>query len=701
MSKAAAGTATSVVENLIQRLASDHADLVDIYQKTLRERVFTNRYELRPSMLGGIADEEAEYLLAYLNHPVRDLALDRGAKLSEVGLSEQSMLALGDATRQFFLSKMSNETILPALQAIDTYQHALIEGFMQSREKVILNEQERTRSALQRTLGRYSLQMEVAANLAGATTSILDLDALVTTAVDLIREKYDFYYVGLFLTDESGQWAILQAGRSETGPDMLHRGQLTELTSNSLIGSCVESGEPRVVIDVGKENSFLRYPLLPETASEAAIPLHSRGKVIGAVTAQSKQVAAFSDLDVTALRILADQLANAIENARLFDEQRRSEEKYRTLLDNIEEGYYEQDMNGRYTFVNDALVYLFNAPKNKILGSNFQSFIDPEYADRVKQAYKAAFQFGGAVHGIEYKVRSKEGLGRYVETSALLSRNVMGEMAGLRGIVRDITARKQAEQYQIERKVLERSNKELERFASVASHDLQEPLRKIQTLGDRLMTKSGDSLEKEGRSYLERMLNAANRSQTLINDLLSLSRVATQGKPFVRVDLSEVVREVVIDLEERIEQTGGKVEIDELPTIQADPAQMRQLIQNLIVNGLKFHRPELKPRIKVFSRTFDNKRRPSTGGSSNLCQILVKDNGIGFDEKYLDRIFQPFQRLHSSEEYEGTGIGLSVCRRIAERHGGEITAKSKPDHGATFIVTLPIKQTESERSNEY
>jgi signal transduction histidine kinase len=116
----------------------------------------------------------------------------------------------------------------------------------------------------------------------------------------------------------------------------------------------------------------------------------------------------------------------------------------------------------------------------------------------------------------------------------------------------------------------------------------------------------------------------------------------------------------------------------------------------LIVNGLKFHQPELKPRIKVYSRTFDDKRRRLTAGSSNLCQILVKDNGIGFDEKYLDRIFQPFQRLHSSQEYEGTGIGLSLCRRITERHGGEITAKSQPGHGATFIVTLPIKQTKSE-----
>ena len=287
----------------------------------------------------------------------------------------------------------------------------------------------------------------------------------------------------------------------------------------------------------------------------------------------------------------------------------------------------------------------------------------------------------------------KIALDHFVETSALLSRNSAAEPSGLRGIVRDITARKQAESYQIERKALERSNKELEQFASVASHDLQEPLRKIQTFGDQLKTRSGSLLNDEGRKYLDRMLGAADRAQVLINDLLSLSRVATQAQPFARVDLNKLMRNVVSDLEVRLEETGGRVEIEDLPVIEADPTQMRQLFQNLIVNALKFRSPDKKPRIKISSRIIENKRRPEMPGQpSSLCQVFVKDNGIGFDEKYLNRIFQPFQRLHSQQEYEGTGIGLSICRRIAERHGGDISAKSRPEHGATFIVTLPIKQ---------
>ncbi len=668
-------------------------ELVKQYHQTLNSAMFTNRFEVQPTMLGGIAAEEPGFLIAYLQDHQSATAANRGDQLSQIGLSIQSVIRLGQTLRRFLQARLEKESLTVGMEVVDEYNHAVLEGFMRSREKVILAEQERIRSALQRTLGRYSLQMEVAANLAGATTSILDLDVLANTAVELIREKFDFYYVGLFLTDESNRWAILQAGMGESGPETLHRGQLIEVSSASLIGNCVQSGNPQLIIDVSKEDTLQRFPILPESRSEAAIPLRSRGEVIGVITAKSKQVAAFSDLDITALHILADQLANAIENARLFSELRRSEEKYRTLMDNIEEGYYELDMDGRYTFVNDALAYLIEAPKNKILGSHFQQFIDQEYVERVKQAYKAAYQLGGAVHGIEYKVRSKGGVGRFVETSALLSRSTMGEMAGLRGIVRDITARKQAESYQIERKALERSNRELEQFASVASHDLQEPLRKIQTFGDRLKIKNEDQLNEDGRHYLDRMLAAASRAQVLINDLLSLSRVATQGQPFVRVDLNKLARSVISDLEARIEETGGKVEFDNLPIIEADPSQMMQLMQNLIVNGLKFHQPDQKPRIKISSRIIENKRLPAAPGQpSSLCQILVKDNGIGFDEKYLDRIFQPFQRLHTQQEYEGTGIGLSVCRRIAERHGGEITAKSKPEHGATFIVTLPVKQ---------
>ncbi|MHC0066219.1 PAS domain-containing protein [Nostoc sp. UIC 10890] len=245
------------------------------------------------------------------------------------------------------------------------------------------------------------------------------------------------------------------------------------------------------------------------------------------------------------------------------------------------------------------------------------------------------------------------------------------------------------EQETRQRQELARSNKELQQFAFVASHDLQEPLRKITTFGDRLKTTCGDTLTEQGRDYLERMQNAANRMQTLIEDLLTLSRVTTRAQPFVSVNLAKIAQEVLCDLEVYIQQTGASVEIAELPTIKADPLQMRQLLQNLLGNALKFQRPQIPPVITIYGNIL-NDQADNTSANSELCQIIVEDNGIGFEEKYLDRIFNVFQRLHSSIEYEGTGIGLAICRKIAERHHGNITAQSIPGQGAKFIVTLPI-----------
>jgi len=244
-----------------------------------------------------------------------------------------------------------------------------------------------------------------------------------------------------------------------------------------------------------------------------------------------------------------------------------------------------------------------------------------------------------------------------------------------------------------QRQELARSNAELQQFASVASHDLQEPLRKIQAFGNRLKAICGEALTDQGRDYLERMQNAAQRMQALIDDLLILSRITTRGQPFVSVDLAQVAQEVLSDLELQLQQTQGRVEVRALPTIEADPLQMRQLLQNLLSNALKFHRHEEAPVVKLCSQLLDQNNQPVENAAiAEFCQIIVEDNGIGFDEKYLDRIFNVFQRLHSRSEYEGTGMGLAICRKIAERHYGSITARSTLGQGATFIVTMPVKQ---------
>jgi light-regulated signal transduction histidine kinase (bacteriophytochrome) len=223
---------------------------------------------------------------------------------------------------------------------------------------------------------------------------------------------------------------------------------------------------------------------------------------------------------------------------------------------------------------------------------------------------------------------------------------------------------------------------------------LQEPLRKIQAFGNRLAVKCADSLDDDGRDYLTRMLTSATRMRTLIDDLLDYSRLTIKSRHYIKVDLGAVCAEVLSDLGPQIERVGGRVEVGDLPTIAADAMQMHRLLQNLINNGLKFSREGVPPVIKVDALPVKRAAKPYLSGraATEHWEISVQDNGIGFDEKYLDRIFAPFQRLHGRNEFEGTGMGLAICRKIAESHWGSITAQSALGQGAAFVVTLPTVQ---------
>jgi signal transduction histidine kinase len=237
---------------------------------------------------------------------------------------------------------------------------------------------------------------------------------------------------------------------------------------------------------------------------------------------------------------------------------------------------------------------------------------------------------------------------------------------------------------------LKRSNNELQEFAYVASHDLQEPLRKVRTFGDRLVEKYSNVLDARAQDYIARMQNGAARMQVLIDALLTYSRVATNAQPFVALDLKQVAQDVVNDLEQQIERVGGEVQLGELDVIYSDPLQMRQLLQNLISNGLKFHRPDEKPVVKVYGQWI-NGGNPEAPYQRSY-RLVVQDNGIGIPAEYANQIFQVFQRLHGRSEYEGTGIGLAICRKIVERHRGTIAATGEPGEGATFVITLPQLQ---------
>ncbi|GAB3883231.1 PAS domain-containing sensor histidine kinase [Spirosoma agri] len=238
-----------------------------------------------------------------------------------------------------------------------------------------------------------------------------------------------------------------------------------------------------------------------------------------------------------------------------------------------------------------------------------------------------------------------------------------------------------------------RSNENLQQFAYIASHDLQEPLRKVQSFGDLLKSKYGDQLG-DGIDYLERMQSSANRMSLFIKDLLSFSRISTRRDATELVSLTGIVAIVLADLELVINETNAIIDIDTLPVIKGDKSQLGQLFQNLLSNALKFHRDGVQPRIQVTAREMTASDLPPTVKPARAAKqyqcITISDNGIGFDEKYLDRIFQIFQRLHSKSNYSGTGIGLAICEKVVTNHGGAITASSQPGQGASFSVYLPV-----------
>jgi len=258
-------------------------------------------------------------------------------------------------------------------------------------------------------------------------------------------------------------------------------------------------------------------------------------------------------------------------------------------------------------------------------------------------------------------------------------------------LILDITVRRELELELGERaRELARSNRELEQFALTASHDMNEPLDKIVAFGALLDDECAESLSEDGKEYLDYMCSAARRMQSLITSLFELAQVSVKSRPSEPVDMNLLLADLIEDFKFRIEELDAKITIDPLPTAYGDATQLRQLMQNLLGNALKFHFPETPPTIHIRGRGGLKIKEPEHGGRErNMCRIAVQDDGIGFDKMHQERIFNAFQRLHPRAHFDGTGIGLAICRKIVERHNGYIFAKSNPGEGATFRVVLP------------
>jgi PAS domain S-box-containing protein len=415
-------------------------------------------------------------------------------------------------------------------------------------------------------------------------------------------------------------------------------------------------------------------------------------------------------------RLLPESLGNP--QGSIEEQLRETRQQFLGLFYDAPVACHEIDSDGIVVRVNSAEGDLLGFAPAEMIGRPIWEFMALEERESSSESVRRKLSGDQPLTKVERKYTRRDGTIIFLEIHPKLILSASGEIIGIRSFMIDISARKQV-QHALERQAAElaRSNGELEQFAYVASHDLQEPLRKILAFGDRLKTTSGDQFSPEARDYLTRMQNAATRMQTLIHDLLALSRVATQPHPFGPVDLRDTVTHVLSDFESKIERVQGRVEVGVLPAIIADRLQMAQLFQNLIGNALKFQKPGEPPVVRISSEyvsipeKFAPQRKAvagslapseeataSCGASEEVpcCRIVVEDNGIGFEDKHAGRIFQVFQRLHGRGEYDGSGIGLSICRKIAERHGGSITASGQPGSGAKFTVTLPLRPVEGD-----
>jgi PAS domain S-box-containing protein len=338
--------------------------------------------------------------------------------------------------------------------------------------------------------------------------------------------------------------------------------------------------------------------------------------------------------------------------------------------------------DGSVTAFNEATRRIFRlGPQDVLEGISWRDFIVDVWGEQHEEGLNQIL-LSGHLDSIERQVRRKDGSLVWVLVSVVALDSPDNEFIAF---VVDISEQKAAERaLQEYTRRLEVSNKELEQFAFIASHDLNEPLRKIEVFSSAMRHMAADRLTEQEQDYLRRLNSAALRMRNMINDLLELSRVTTRIQPFSLISLNEIIRGALSDLDMRLESSRGRVEVGQLPEIYADPLQIRRLFVNLLGNALKFHRQGVPPVVRISGCV-----QPS-----GEVEIRVEDNGIGFEEAHKEIIFQPFRRLVGRSEFDGSGIGLAICRKIVERHGGRILVESQPGQGSTFKIVLPVSGLE-------
>lgn len=368
-------------------------------------------------------------------------------------------------------------------------------------------------------------------------------------------------------------------------------------------------------------------------------------------------------------------------------ESRASEETFRLVVETAPYGMVVADASGSIVLCNPQAERMFGYTTEQLLAARIEDLVPPRFRSahpRLRQTFHEDPVHRPMGAGRDLLACRRNGSEFPIEIA--LTPLPRSEGLLVLATIVDITSRKRGEEELLRySRRLEQSNAELESFASIASHDLQEPLRKIRMMGERLVGLCEDELGEQGRDYLGRMIRAGDNMHRLVRDLLEFSRVGMRQQSFRLLPLGTALGEALSALELLIEETGAEIRTGELPSAEVEETQMVQLFQNLVGNALKFRREGVAPVVEVRGSV-------ETGAAGDRVRIEVGDNGIGFDTRYGERIFQIFQRLHGKGEYGGTGIGLAICKKIVDNHEGRIHASGKPGEGSVFVVDLPLRQ---------